>query len=91
MTVAPAERALDALETARATGRRVRYAREMGGLSQAELGHVIGRSPATIRRIEDGERLLWGPEIIAAAQALGVSVAWLRGGKRSPERKEVTG
>ncbi len=60
---------------ARVTGRRLAWSREAAGIGQAELAAYIGVSSSTIRRVESGERVLRPPERVAAARALGTSIA----------------
>jgi transcriptional regulator with XRE-family HTH domain len=77
MTAVAADRAMRAYLDARTTGRRLAWAREASGISQAELGAYIGVSQATICRIEHGERAVRPTERAACARALGCSIATL--------------
>jgi DNA-binding XRE family transcriptional regulator len=72
-----ADRALRLYLDARAAGRRLAWAREATGISQAELAAYVGVSQATISRVEHGERAMRPTERAAAARALGCSIATL--------------
>jgi DNA-binding XRE family transcriptional regulator len=78
LTARAADVALRRYLDARATGRRLAWAREATGISQAELGAYVGVSAATIYRIERGRRVLRPSERAATARALGCSIATLR-------------
>ncbi len=53
-------------------GRRVREAREAAEVSQDEARRVIGVSQPTYSRIESGDRLLKGDELVQLADRFGV-------------------
>lgn len=76
-TAAAADQALRAYLDARTAGRRLAWAREASHVSQAELAAYVGVSPATVRRIEHGERAMRPAERAACARALGCSIATL--------------
>lgn len=57
----------------------IRRLRENRGLSQSELGILVGYSRAAICRIEKGDMFVSQPKIVAFADALGVSPADLMG------------
>ncbi len=59
---------------------RLKFARELRGLSQKELGRRIGQSQSAIGNIEAGTRQSLRL-LVPAARALGVSVDWLYDGK----------
>ncbi len=64
----------------RSFGRTVRYRRTKLGLSQAKLGDLVGRSPATIRSWESDRSTPNDPEVIATLSAiLGVDERTLFG------------
>lgn len=69
---------------------RVRYARELAGLSQRQLSVAAGLSHSTVNRVEaeaDDSRL---GTLEAIARALGVSRDWiLTGLGEPPKRKEA--
>lgn len=73
----------DDAETARlrAQGERLRAAREAAGLSLRELSDACGAAHTTLLRAERGLQDLWTGQMLRAAQALGVSVAWLTTGE----------
>ena len=77
MTAIAADRALRAYLDARTTGRRLAWAREASGVSQAELAAYLGTSQSTVARIESGERTMTAAERACAARALGCSIATL--------------
>jgi transcriptional regulator with XRE-family HTH domain len=77
MTAAAADKALRQYLDARTTGRRLAWAREATGISQAELAAYVGVSQATISRVEHGERAMKPTERAACARALGCSIATL--------------
>ena len=77
MTAIAAERALRAYSEARTVGRRLAWAREAAGISQAELAAYVGVSQTTISLIEHGERAMTAAERACAARALGCSIATL--------------
>lgn len=59
-------------------GSRIKYAREMRGLTMAELADKVGVNKSTVKRYEDA--LIANPKLPALqsiALALGVSPAWL--------------
>jgi transcriptional regulator with XRE-family HTH domain len=77
MTAIAADRALRQYLDARTCGRRLAWAREATGISQAELAAYVGVSRGTISNIERGERALRPAERAACARALGCSIATL--------------
>ena len=77
MTAVAADRALRNYLDARAVGRRLAWAREAAGVSQAELGAYVGLSQPTISNIEQGRRALRPAERACVARALGCSIATL--------------
>jgi transcriptional regulator with XRE-family HTH domain len=77
LTERAAKTALARHHDAVATGRRIRWAREVANVSRLELAVFIGSSPRTVRRVEAGERALRPAERAAVARALGTSLALL--------------
>ena len=63
----------------RELGKRVREAREAAGVSQDEAREVIGVSQPTYSRIESGDRLLKGDELIQLADRFHVRAAAITG------------
>lgn len=53
---------------------RLRAGREHSGLSQAELGHRVGRPQSYIAKIETGERRIDLIEALGLCEALGISL-----------------
>lgn len=61
-------------------GKRIKKERERRGLSQAELGRLVGYSSrSTINKIEKGERDIPRDKVAKFAQVLGVNPAYLAG------------
>jgi len=69
-----------------ALARRVREARETAGVSQDKARKVIGVSQPTYSRIEAGERLLKGDELVVLADLFGVRASAISGMARVAER-----
>lgn len=74
-------------------GGRIARARKREGLTQAELGEMIGASQQIIADYETGSRHIQAWRLICIADALGVDIAALLGrgkrggGKRGPTPK----
>ncbi len=60
-------------------GRRVREAREAAGVSQDEARKAIDVSQPTYSRIESGDRVLKGDELVQLADCFGVRAAAITG------------
>lgn len=61
-------------------GKRIKKERERRGLSQAELGRLVGYSSrSTINKIEKGERDIPRDKVAKFAQVLDVNPAYLAG------------
>jgi repressor LexA len=61
-------------------GKRIKKERERRGLSQAELGRLVGYSSrSTINKIEKGERDIPRDKVAKFAQVLAVNPAYLAG------------
>ncbi|GAA2677485.1 helix-turn-helix domain-containing protein [Actinoplanes palleronii] len=60
-------------------GLRVRQAREAAGISQDEARKAINVSQPTYSRIESGDRVLKGDELIQLADCFGVRAAAITG------------
>ena len=60
-------------------GNRIRIARTMAGLSQAELAEKAGLSNLSIVRYEKGERSIEALHLLCIAKATGVTTDWLCG------------
>ena len=61
-------------------GAAVAAAREQRGLSQAQLGQAIGKSPSTVAGIEAGTNRILVSDVEDIAKALGVEPAMLMKG-----------
>lgn len=59
--------------------RRVRFARETAGLSQAQVADALGIHRPSVSEIEAGRRGVKSEELVALARLFGVSLAWLAG------------
>lgn len=62
---------------------RLKSARQIAGLTQNELGKIVGVSQAAIQKIETG-RALTSTRLIEIAKALNVSPEWLSNGNEEP-------
>ena len=60
-------------------GERLAVAREKAGYSQEAFAEKMGCSTITVSRWENGHTSMKAPDLICAAQALGVSVDYLLG------------
>jgi Zn-dependent peptidase ImmA (M78 family)/transcriptional regulator with XRE-family HTH domain len=67
-------------------GKRVAEARRHRGLTQTDLGNVLGLDKTQVSKIESGKRRLDISEVVLAAQALGVTTRQLLG---MPERTKL--
>lgn len=63
-----------------AVGARVREARSNAGLSQADLGALLGTTQSDVSQLEGG-RQVSEAKLARVAEALGASVRWLRYGE----------
>jgi transcriptional regulator with XRE-family HTH domain len=62
-----------------AIGARIRTRRRQLGISQSSLAHDLGVSFQQVQKYERGTNRVAASTLVAAAQALGVTVAWLVG------------
>lgn len=62
-----------------AIARRIRLAREIAGLSQAQVASALGLHRPSISEIEAGRRRVGADELVALAEILEVSLGWLAG------------
>lgn len=67
-------------EENKALGARIREKREALLMDHLDLAQKLGCAPEHLRRIEEGRRTISVAHLQAAADALGVSVAALKGG-----------
>lgn len=67
-------------------GNRLRFAREMRGLSQAQLGKRADMDPSQIAHFEAGSRLPGAENLAGLAKALLVSADYLLGLSTKIER-----
>ena len=61
-------------------GQRLRYAREMAGLTQEQLAKVIGQRPTAVSAVEQGLAKR-SSRTVQIANALGVRPEWLEHGR----------
>lgn len=61
---------------------RLRLAREMAGLSQAQSAKQLGLHRPTVTEIEAGRRAVAAEELVQFADLYGVSVNWLTRGTK---------
>lgn len=71
-----------------ALGRRLREVREAAGVSQDAARATIAVSQPTYSRIEAGQRILKGDELVALADLFGVRAASIVGEARLRERAQ---
>lgn len=57
-------------------GKRLHYARQLTGTSQAALARILGVSPRMVKEYENGHRRLGPVHLAAAATAIEVSLAF---------------
>lgn len=65
---------------------RIREARKMAGLSQAQVAKLLGVHRPSVTEIESGNRRVSAEELARMAELFDVSVAWLVG--EAPETVE---
>lgn len=58
-------------------GRRVRLLRNESGVSQAQLGEVLGLDQTAVSKIESGKRAMTARELMLVAQFCGVTTSRL--------------
>lgn len=66
-------------------GARIAQARQSLGMSQEELGKVIGVDRSAMSRVEAGQRKVDSIELLAIADALGKPVDFFLASIKSPE------
>lgn len=71
----------------RSVAQRLRMAREMAGLSQAQVADRLGLHRPSVSEIEAGRRRVSAEELSFLATLFGVSEAWILGS--TPEKLEV--
>ncbi|MFG1270810.1 helix-turn-helix domain-containing protein [Xanthobacter sp. DSM 14520] len=76
-------------EKHQAIGARLRHARMRKGLSQSQLGEVIGVSFQQMQKYELGRNCLTGVACVKLAAALDVSVSYLLGGAEGESETRV--
>jgi transcriptional regulator with XRE-family HTH domain len=74
-------------QTDLAIGARMRTRRRQLGFSQSELAGRLGVSFQQVQKYERGANRVAASTLLAAAQALNVSIGWLVG-EESPERED---
>lgn len=83
-------------EIDRYVGARIRARRKLVGLSQEELGNVIGVTFQQIQKYENGSNRIGAARLFEIAEALEVSPAWMfegipSAGKRKPKALDEIG
>jgi len=68
---------------------RIKELRKKQGLTQQNLGELVGTSRASVSQWESGEHSPSGDYLIALAKAFGVYPHWLSTGTGSPELSNV--
>lgn len=72
-------------------GERIKKRREELNMTQAELAHILGyKSPASITKMELGERGLPQKKIKQLAEALHTTPEYIMGWEEKPKEKEQT-
>ena len=80
-----ARRAAQRAELLKEIGERVKIARERKKMTRAALARYCGVDPGSITRVEQGAQAFDLPPLIAAAEALGVTIdSLLREGQALP-------
>jgi len=64
--------------------RRLRMAREMAGLSQAQVALKLGVHRPTVSQIEAGRRKVSAEELVQLSQLYEVGLSWLAGTEEEP-------
>ena len=68
--------------------KRVKFAREVAGLSQAQVADALGIHRPSVSEIEAGRRRVTAEEMVALARVFGVSLEWLAG-ETDPDGSET--
>ena len=63
--------------------RRLRLARDMAGLTQAQVANVLGWHRPTVSEIEAGRRRVSAEEVLLLANLYGVNTPWIFGEESS--------
>ena len=66
-------------------GKRVRHRRWMVGMTQQQLGDIVGIKFQQIQKYETGMNRIWASRLWDIAQALGVSISFFFEGFDEPE------
>lgn len=69
--------------------RRLRSAREMAGLSQAQVARILGMHRPTITEMEAGRRNVSASELRQLAELLEIDIAWLAGTQSMDDNPHV--
>lgn len=70
--------------------KRLRFAREIAGFSQAQVAEALGIHRPSVSEIEAGRRRVSAEELVALARLFGVSLEWLVGEDQpDPDRSGV--
>lgn len=76
-------------QTGKGWGKRIRETRQRAGISQAELGNILGLSVATINRIENGHSVPDAQLIAKIAYKFNIGVNYLVLGKPENDHEEI--
>ncbi len=68
---------------------RLRSAREMAGLSQAQVARILHMHRPTISEIEAGRRKVSADELVHLADIYEVDIAWLVGSRNAADEPRV--
>jgi len=78
---------IDTSRFARELGARIAACRKEQGLSQTQLGELVGQSQQVIADYETGRRRIPACNLASIADALGISTAKLLDGAEQPQAK----
>lgn len=70
-------------------GERIRTARELKGLTQKDLGDILGVSAGAVANYENGNREPNLATVLRLADLFGVTTDWLLGREGPSERREA--
>lgn len=72
-------------------GKRIRMARKLRKMTQAELGEIMGMTGSAVSLWEKGGTVAMERSLHAFSDALGVRLEWLKTGEGEMERKKTDG
>ncbi len=68
---------------------RLRSAREMAGLSQAQVARILHKHRPTISEMEAGRRKVSADELRQLADLYEVDIAWLAGSRSTEDQPDI--